>query len=153
MPSTEHSKETNMTFIVIFLRLSLALTLLSAVADRFGLWGALNNFDITWGGMNRFHQDVAVLTPWLFSSAIPALSWFVTLLELLLGIALLLNYKSALAALISGVLFLIFALSMSFFLSTKLMINFNVLVCSASAFLLWQLEKCRTGQNDSKTQG
>ncbi|MDV2117437.1 DoxX family protein [Alcaligenes faecalis] len=144
MPPTEYRKETKMTFILLFLRLSLALTLLSAVADRFGLWGELNNFDITWGGMNRFHQDVEVLTPWLFASAIPALSWFVTILELLLGIALLLNYKSALAALLSGVLFLIFALSMSFFLSTKLMINFNVLVCSASAFLLWQLEKART---------
>ena len=38
----------------IFLRLALAAGFLSAVADRFGLWGPPGTPGVAWGGFDRF---------------------------------------------------------------------------------------------------
>ena len=41
-------------FSSLFLRLALGLSFLSAVADRFGLWGAFGQPNVSWGSFARF---------------------------------------------------------------------------------------------------
>lgn len=46
----------------LFLRLALAASFLSAVADRFGIWGAYGNAHVAWGNFARFINYTHVLT-------------------------------------------------------------------------------------------
>ena len=41
-------------FSSMFLRLALGLSFLSAVADRFGWWGAFGQLNVAWGNFARF---------------------------------------------------------------------------------------------------
>lgn len=119
-------------------RFALAAAFLSAVGDRLGLWGPYTDgVIVSWGSMARFYQDVAALSPWAPASAVPLLSWLVTVLEAGLGLLLIVGYGLRWTALLSGLLLLIFALSMSAFLSVKLMLNYSVLTCTACALLLF----------------
>src|ERR671926_253929 len=42
------------SFSSVFLRYALALGFLSAVADRFGLWGSFGQPNVAWGSFSRF---------------------------------------------------------------------------------------------------
>ena len=42
------------SFSSVFLRCALGLGFLSAVADRFGLWGAFGQPNVEWGNFSRF---------------------------------------------------------------------------------------------------
>src|ERR1700756_2876131 len=45
----------------VFLRLALGISLLSAVADRFGLWGVYGQPNVSWGNYARFVDYTAEL--------------------------------------------------------------------------------------------
>lgn len=122
---------------LLFARYALAIAFLSAVADRLGLWGGIGVLGVDWGTMEVFNQAVAQLSPWAPSSLIPALAWFVTILEAVLGILLIVGYQLRVTALVSGVLLLIFALSMTAFLGVKLPLNYSVFTAAACAFLIY----------------
>lgn len=125
-----------------FARLALAAAFLSAVADRLGLWGPYTDGAIvSWGSMARFYQDVAALNPWVPAWAVPFLGWLVTVLEAGLGLLLIIGYRLRWTALFAALLLFIFALSMSVFLSVKLMLNYSVLTCTACALLLFMRSK------------
>jgi len=42
------------TFSSVFVRLALGVSFLSAVADRFGLWGVYGQPNVSWGNYARF---------------------------------------------------------------------------------------------------
>ncbi|MDH2566678.1 DUF417 family protein [Acinetobacter baumannii] len=134
-------KEKSFTFFEITLRIFIGITFISAVLDRFGLWGKYNGVDVSWGSMNQFYKDVTTLTPWISDNSIYYISWFVTILELILGICMIIGFKIKYTSFLSGILFLIFAISMTMFLSFKLMLNYNVMICALSSFLLFKLEQ------------
>lgn len=48
-------------FSSVFLRLALGITFLSAVADRFGLWGAYGQPNVAWSNYARFTDYTAKL--------------------------------------------------------------------------------------------
>ena len=50
----------------VFLRLALGMSFLSAVADRFGLWGAYGQPNVSWGNYARFVDYTAQLN-WGFA--------------------------------------------------------------------------------------
>ncbi|MEB0106266.1 MULTISPECIES: hypothetical protein [Pseudomonas] len=124
-------------FALILARVALASAFLSAVADRFGFWGAMGQPGVSWGSMQGFYLHVAKLVPWAPDMAVPALAWFVDILEAVLGILLLAGIQLRRTAWVSGVLLLVFAISMVLFQSLKLALNFSVLTCSACSFLLY----------------
>lgn len=131
---TNHSDPSNAD---IFARLALAAAFLSAVADRLGFWGPYSDgVVISWGSMAHFYAAVAALSPWAPQAAVPGLSWLVTALEAALGLLLIVGWQLRWVALVSGLLLLVFAVSMAAFLSPKLMLNYSVLSCAACAFLL-----------------
>lgn len=117
-------------------RFALAAAFLSAVADRLGFWGPLETPGVDWGSMARFAQDVKALNPWAPDAFVPALAWFVTALEAVLGILLITGPFVRPVALASGALLLLFALSMTLFLGVKFALNYSVLTAAACAFLV-----------------
>ena len=139
--STERKKRQKMnrtfqTFTTLYLRLALGVGLLSAVADRFGLWGPPGAPLIAWGNFHNFLHYTAVLNPWLPASWIPSVAWISTACEAAFGIALILGFRTRLAALASGLLTLLFALAMVLALGVKAPLNYSVFAFSAGSFLL-----------------
>jgi uncharacterized membrane protein YphA (DoxX/SURF4 family) len=126
-------KEENET---AFLRLGLAIGFLSAVADRFGIWGPFGSPTVGWGDMEHFLSYTAKLNPWFPAAVIPAVGWIATIAEIALGILLLIGLQTRWAARLSGWLLLAFALGMSAGTGVKMALNASVFAASGGAFLL-----------------
>jgi len=123
----------NNRYIKLFLRLALASSFLSAVADRFGAWP--ENVS-AWGNWQSFVAYTAILNPWSPDPMVPWLAMAATLAETLLACCLLIGFKTEWAARISGVLLLIFALSMTFSTGIKGPLDYSVFVASSAGFAL-----------------
>ena len=61
------------SFSSVFLRYALGLGFLSAVADRFGLWGPFGQPNVGWGNFSRFLEYTATVNPYAPAGMIPAL--------------------------------------------------------------------------------
>jgi uncharacterized membrane protein YphA (DoxX/SURF4 family) len=70
------------------------------------------------------------------SATIPVLAWASTFAEILLGIALILGAFTRVAAFLSGVLLLLFALVMTFARGLEVLLSLSVFSVVAGAFLL-----------------
>jgi uncharacterized membrane protein YphA (DoxX/SURF4 family) len=123
-------------YSTVFLRLALGFSFLSAVADRFGLWGAYGQPNVAWGDFARFVAYTGKLNWFVPAILIPALAWTSTVAEILLGFALVLGLFTRIAALLSGMILLLFALAMTIALGLKAPLDFSVFSASAGAFLL-----------------
>lgn len=124
------------SYATIYLRLALGVTFLSAVADRFGIWGRPGAPHVAWGNFHNFLMYAAKLTPWFPASWIPAVGWMATLCEIAFGVGLILGFRIRITAFLSGLLLLAFALGMAFGLSIKAPLDYSVFTASAAAFLL-----------------
>jgi uncharacterized membrane protein YphA (DoxX/SURF4 family) len=120
----------------VFLRLALGISFLSAVGDRFGFWGAFGQSHVAWGDFSRFIAYTAKLNWFMPSATIPVLAWASTCAEILLGVALVLGAFTRVAAFLSGLLLLLFALVMTFALGLEVPLSLSVFSASAGAFLL-----------------
>lgn len=123
----------------VFVRLALAAGFLSAVADRFGGWGSAGEPGVAWGNWVAFVSYTGGLTSWLVAD--PGLTQILAVVatggEVILGLLLLVGYKTRNAALGSGLLLLAFALSMTVSASSpKAALDYSVYSASAAAFLL-----------------
>jgi len=119
--------------IKLALRLSIALSFLSAVADRLGMWNeAISN----WGTWEAFLEYTAFINPWVPESMIPALGFVATVLEVVFAVFLLIGFKTSLFAKLSGYLLLVFALSMTFSSGIKGAFDYSVFTAAAAAFAL-----------------
>ncbi|WP_343661444.1 DoxX family protein [Chryseobacterium sp.] len=125
--------DTKNQFPQIYLRLALAITMLSAVADRFGLWSKENS---SWGNMESFKQYTRQLTFFLPESLSTFSAYAATFLEILFPLMLILGYKIKMAAYGSCILLLVFAISMTIASGPKAPLNYSVWVGSAAALLL-----------------
>jgi uncharacterized membrane protein YphA (DoxX/SURF4 family) len=119
-----------------YLRLALAAGFLTAVTDRFGLWGPPGAPNVAWGDFRHFLAYTATLNPHLPAAVIPALGWLVTALEVALAVALVIGFRTREAAFAAGVLLLLFALGMAVGTGIKSPLNASVFSASAGAFLL-----------------
>src|SRR5689334_20956044 len=113
-------------FSSVFLRLALGISFLSAVADRFGLWGSYGHPNVAWGNYARFVDYTARLNWFLPAAMIPELATIATAAETVLGLLLVLGWKTRMTALLSGVLLTTFALTMTMALGVKAPLNFSV---------------------------
>lgn len=120
----------------LFLRLALGTSFLSAVADRFGFWGAHGAPGVAWGDFAHFTAYTAKLNWFVPAAWVPILAWAATIAEIVLGLALLAGFFTRAAAFASGVLLLLFALAMTFAISVKAPLDYSVFSASAGAFLL-----------------
>lgn len=127
-----------------FARIALATAFLSAVADRWGVWGPVETIGVDWGSMERFSQDVRALNPWLPGMTILPLAWIVTVLEAILGVVLLTGPFVRLAAFASAALLIVFGVTMGLFLAPKLPLNYSVFTAAACALLVGCLYRSRS---------
>jgi uncharacterized membrane protein YphA (DoxX/SURF4 family) len=125
-----------LTFSSVFLRSALGFSFLSADADRFGLWGAFGAPHVAWGTFARFVAYTGQLNSFLPKATIPALAIFVTCAEAIVAILLLLGWQTRIAALLSGILLLSFAVTMTGALGIKAPFDSSVFSAAGGAFLL-----------------
>lgn len=104
----------------LFLRLGLSLTMLSAVADRFGFWGE----NSAWGNWDNFEKYTKQLTFFLPESLGVFSAYMATFFEILFPLMLILGFKTT------------FALSMTIALGVNAPLDYSVWIGSAAAFLL-----------------
>lgn len=128
-------------YSAVFLRLALGASFLSAVADRFGLWGRPGEAHVGWGDFTHFTAYAARLTSILPAYLVPTLAWTATIAETVLALALLIGIFTRVAALLSGALLLLFAMAMTFALGVKAPLDYSVFSASAGAFLLSSCER------------
>lgn len=101
-----------------------------------GFWGAYGQPNIAWGDFARFVVYTGKLNWFAPPTLVLALAWTATVAETALGLALILGVFTRIAAFLSGVLLLLFALAMTLALGVKAPLNFSVFSASAGAFLL-----------------
>jgi len=134
-PSFEHT-ELLAKFSSVFLRLALGFSFLSAVADRFGFWGAYGRPNVAWGNYARFVSYTAKLNWFLPPAMIPTLAVIATVAEALFGLLLVLGWKTRITALLSGVLLSTFALAMTIALGVEAPLSLSVFSAAGGALLL-----------------
>jgi hypothetical protein len=82
------------SFSSVFLRLALGLSFLSAVADRFGLWGQFGQPNVSWGTFSRFVEYTGRLTSYLPPRMTRTLAVISTGAEILFGLLLLVGWHT-----------------------------------------------------------
>ena len=141
----------------LYLRLALGVAFLSAVADRFGFWGAPGSHNVAWGNVTRFTHYTAQVNPWAPPAFVPILAWAATIAEIILGAALLGGVYTRLAGLASGVLLSLFATGMTIGTGVKSALDASVFSAAAAAFGLallgpdrWSVDelRARSGRSD-----
>lgn len=120
----------------ILLRLALGITFLVSVADRFGALGRYGARNVSWGDWSHFVQYVAVLNWFVPKGLIPALSVLETVIETVLGVAMLVGIYQRIVAWGSAALLLSFAFTMSLALGIVAPLSYSVFSAFAAAFLL-----------------
>jgi uncharacterized membrane protein YphA (DoxX/SURF4 family) len=110
----------------LFARFALGASFLSAVADRFGVWGAYGAKNVAWGNFAHFVEYTGAVTSLLRSSLTVLFAWAATVGETLLGILLIAGFKIRLAAILSGLLLLSFAMGMITGLGIKTPFDYSV---------------------------
>jgi uncharacterized membrane protein YphA (DoxX/SURF4 family) len=116
----------------LFLRFAIAVTMLSAVVDRFGFFGK----NSAWGKWENFEKYTRQLTFFLPEILSTFSAYAATFLEIIFPLMLIFGFKTKTAAYGTGFLLLIFALSMTIALGLKAPLDYSVWVGSAAAFLL-----------------
>ena len=112
--------------------------MLSAVADRFGLWP----MEISaWGNWQTFSDYTQKLNPWVPVNLVNYLAGIATFLEILFGIMLLIPFKTVFFARATGCLMLLFFVSMAINLGIKAPLDYSVLANVAAAFGLAEILK------------
>ena len=124
----------NMSSVV--LRFGLGLGFLSAVADRFGVWGPFGGRNVEWGNYSRFLDYTQTLNAFWPTSLIPTLGAVATGAEILLGLLILTGWQTRIAARLSGALLIVFATTMTISLGVKSVLNYAVLTGIGGSFML-----------------
>ena len=116
----------------LYARLALGAAFLSAVADRFGLWGKYGG----WGNFANFINYTAKVNSFMPASTIPFLAWTATGAETFFGIGLIVGLWPRWMALGSAVLLAIFGIAMAISFGVKSPMDYSVFSASAGALLL-----------------
>src|SRR3954453_22726512 len=77
----------------LFARFALGASFLSAVADRFGLWGPYGAKKVSWGNFAHFVEYTGAVTSLFPSSLTISFAWTATVAETILGISLIAGFK------------------------------------------------------------
>src|SRR5207248_9471981 len=104
---------------VWLLRVALAFSFLSAVADRFGLWGPFGVGGVSWGDFERFTAYTARLLWFLPPSLESSAAILATAAEVIVAVGLLVGWRLHWWAFAAAALLLSFALAMTGALGRK----------------------------------
>lgn len=125
----------------LILRIALGITMLSAVADRFGFWGAPGDPGVAWGNWENFIAYTQTLNSFASKSVAGILGALATFFEIIFGLFLIIGFKTRIVAFGTSGLMLLFALSMAISVSIKAPLDYSVFTSSAAALLLSTIER------------
>lgn len=131
------------TLAQLFLRITIAVSFLSAVADRFGLWGTPGSNFVSWGNWQNFVAYTNSVNSFINPNWGNAMAGIATFLEIILALLLLVGYRIKIAAITSGILLLLFAFAMTISFGPKPAFDYSVWTAAAAAFLLATLKEYR----------
>jgi uncharacterized membrane protein YphA (DoxX/SURF4 family) len=134
------------------LRLALAASFLSAVADRFGIWGKFGDPRVSWGDFAHFVVYTERLTSIVPHYLGPSMAWIATVAEIVLALALLVGWHTRAAAFLSGWLLLLFGLAMAFAFGIKAPLDFSVFSAATGAFLLSGVDRYKLSLDDRRSE-
>ena len=147
---TTHSGSTHINIIqwaALAVRWALAISFLSAVADRFGVWGPPGAALVGWGDWQHFIVYTAKLNSFLPATLIQPAGVLATILEIIFAVALIAGIFLRYTAYASAMLLLLFALTMTYALGIKAPLNYSVFSAAAGAFLLGAVSDCKCSIN------
>lgn len=135
--------ENGTEIVRLFARFALGASFLSAVGDRFGLWGPYGAKSVSWGTFARFVDYTGIVTSLFPSSLTLSFAWASTAAEALFGALLIAGFKIRLTSALSGLLLLLFAIGMATGLGIKAPFDYSVFSAAAAAFLLafWEPDR------------
>lgn len=125
-----------LTIASLVLRVALAASFLSAVADRFGFWGAPESPNVAWGSFDSFLAYTNLLLGFVPGETVPAAGWIATVLEIVLALGLLVGWRLRWFAVASSLLLFSFAVAMTISLGLEPTFTYSVWTASASSLLL-----------------
>lgn len=128
---------------ILYARIALGTAFLSAVADRFGLWGKYGG----WGNFATFTNYTAQVNSFMPAFIIPYLAWAATAAELALGIGLILGLWPRWMALGAAALLFLFGTAMAISFGIKSPLDYSVFSASAGAMLLALYQSPKSGAN------
>jgi putative oxidoreductase len=117
---------------IFYARVALGAAFLSAVADRFGLWGKYGG----WGNFATFTQYTAQVNSFMPAFIIPFLARAATAAELTLGITLIIGIWPRWVAFSAATLLFLFGTAMAISFGPKSPLDYSVFSASAGALLL-----------------
>src|ERR1044072_7082193 len=120
----------------LVLRIALGIGFLSAVADRFGLWGPFGEPNVDWGNFSRFLEYTHRVNSFVPAEMIPALGIIATVAEIVLGLLLIVGWHTRASALLSALLLLTFGVAMIVGLGVKAPLNYSVFTGAGGSLLL-----------------
>ena len=140
---TAQLTENGTEIVRLFARFALGASFLSAVADRFGLWGPHGAKNVSWGDFAHFVEYTGAVMSLFPSSLTVSFAWAATVAETLFGILLIAGFKIRMASVLSGLLLLSFAMGMVTGLGIKTPFDHSVFSAAAAAFLLafWEPDR------------
>src|SRR6266571_2663591 len=144
-----------MQFAEVYARIALGAAFLSAVADRFGLWGPYGKHGVAWGDFAHFIQYAGMVNSFLPARMIPLVAWLATIAETTFGLGLILGIYKRAVTLGSAMVLLLFALAMTISFGIKAPLDYSVFGASAAAFLLFVIQsarKCESSAMDSRLE-
>jgi len=143
LPASDVNRAETIDVAQLFARLAVGVGLLSAVADRFGLWGPHGTPNVAWGSFSQFVAYTAAVNSFLPAAWVPALAVVSTVFETAFGIGLVLGIRTKWMALGTGALLAMFALAMTASFGIKQPLDASVFAASAAAFMLAFLPRYR----------
>lgn len=123
----------------LFVRIAVATTFLSAVADRFGIWGNSGSKNVSWGDWGHFLDYSNTLNFFVSPAIGNILAIIATGLEIVFSFLLLIGYKTKMISFASGLLLTLFAVSMTISLGIKPTFDYSVWISACACFLLGTL--------------
>jgi len=144
MNSTDLQRRETWTEIArLFARIALGVSFLSAVADRFGVWGPPGAKSVSWGTFAHFVEYTGTVTALFPSGLTVSFAWAATVAETVCGVLLIAGFKTRVVSVLAGLLLLLFAVGMATGLGIKSPLDYSVFSAAAAAFLLalWEPDR------------
>jgi putative oxidoreductase len=121
---------------IVFLRIAIAVPYLWFVSDRLGFIGKPGQPHVSWGDWGHFVKATAQTVSFMPASAAPFFALVATLGEGSFGLLLLIGLFTRIAATGSGILSMLFAISMALSAGIESPLGYSVFTLSAASFLL-----------------
>ena|SRR5690554_2211365 len=126
----------NLKYNQLFVRIAVATAFLSAVADRLGFWGAPGSANASWGDWESFLVYSNKLNFFVPEQVGEFLAITATALEVIFAVFLIIGYKTKITSIASGILLVLFAITMTFAFGIKPTFTYSVWIGASACFLL-----------------